>query len=177
MNMRRGPFQESCNLVAPVIGCNPTTWPAPCTNPKRSFQRGSKNGLFCGWEQYLLTWEFASSCINLNNKRHISQEQALRLEQVQLESLPRGDLLRSVPHIKFGDKIKSHRYLDHSGWLGLIYCSNYRDHWRLLLFELEKIFLWLLKSVCNTVTLRFLHALGPIKAIYLLRVSVFIVLS
>ena len=26
-----------------------------------------------------------------------------------------GDLLRSVPHIKFGDKIKSHRYLDHSG--------------------------------------------------------------
>ena len=80
----------------------------------------------------------------------------------------RGDLLRSVPHIKFGDKIKSHRYLDHSGWLGLIYCSNYRDHWRLLLFELETKILWLLKSVCHTVTLRFLHALGPIKAIYLL---------
>ena len=79
-----------------------------------------------------------------------------------------GDLLRSVPHIKFGDKIKSHRYLDHSGWLGLIYCSNYRDHWRLLLFELETKILWLLKSVCHTVTLRFLHALGPIKAIYLL---------
>ena len=77
-------------------------------------------------------------------------------------------LLRSVPHIKFGDKIKSHRYLDHSGWLGLIYCSNYRDHWRLLLFELETKILWLLKSVCHTVTLRFLHALGPIKAIYLL---------
>ena len=78
-----------------------------------------------------------------------------------------GDLLRSVPHIKFGDKIKSHRYLDHSGWLGLIYCSNYRDHWRLLLFELETKILWLLKSVCHTVT-RFVHALGPIKAIYLL---------
>ena len=81
---------------------------------------------------------------------------------------PWGDLLRSVPHIKFGDKIKSHRYLDHSGWLGLIYCSNYRDHWRLLLFELETKILWLLKSVCHTVTLRFVHALGPIKAIYLL---------
>ena len=79
-----------------------------------------------------------------------------------------GDLLRSVPHIKFGDKIKSHRYLDHSGWLGLIYCSNYRDHWRLLLFELETKIQWLLKSVCHTVTLRFLHALGPIKAIDLL---------
>ena len=26
-----------------------------------------------------------------------------------------GDLLRSVLHIKFGDKIKSHRYLDKSG--------------------------------------------------------------
>ena len=82
--------------------------------------------------------------------------------------IPRGDLLRSVPHIKFGDKIKSHRYLDHSGWLGLIYCSNYRHHWRLLLFELENKILWLLKSVCHTVTLRFLHALGPIKSIYLL---------
>ena len=25
------------------------------------------------------------------------------------------DLLRSVPHIKFGNKTKAHRYLDHSG--------------------------------------------------------------
>ena len=73
-----------------------------------------------------------------------------------------GDLLRSVLHIKFGDKIKSHRYLDKSGWLGLIYCSNYRDHWRLLLFELETKILWLLKSVCHTVTLKFVHASGPI---------------
>ena len=34
--------------------------------------------------------------------------------------------------------------------------------------NLKKKILWLLKSVCRTVTLRFLHALGPIKAIYLL---------
>ena len=99
------------------------------------------------------------SCVNVVLK--VTQPRSCRGEICP----SRGDLLRSVPHIKFGDKIKSHRYLDHSGWLGLIYCSNYRDHWRLLLFELETKILWLLKSVCHTVTFRLLHASAPIKAI------------
>ena len=84
-----------------------------------------------------------------------------------LETVERswGDLLRSVPHIKFGDKTKADRYLEHSGWLGLIYCPNYWNHWRLLLFDLEQKILWLWKFVCHTVALRFVYAPGTIKAI------------
>ena len=68
-----------------------------------------------------------------------------------------GNLLRSVPHIYFGLKIKSYQYLGHYGRFRFIHGSYWQGNIRPLLFEPKFHFLPLRNFLGHTVTNRFLQ--------------------
>ena len=68
-----------------------------------------------------------------------------------------GNLLRSVPHIYFGLKIKSYQYLGHYRRFRFIHGSYWQGNIRPLLFEPKFHFLPLRNFLGHTVTNRFLQ--------------------
>ena len=68
-----------------------------------------------------------------------------------------GNLLRSVPHIYFGLKIKSYQYLGHYRRFRFLHGSYWQGNIRPLLFEPKFHFLPLRNFLGHTVTNRFLQ--------------------